>query len=159
MNRKYDTEFFSKKIKEIRKIFPDANITTDYMVGFPGETTEQFQNGLEFARKVGFGEMHVFPYSPRPHTRAKDFPNQLDGITKRFRVNEMLNLNREMALSYRQQFEKKRLEVLVEKNENGIAFGHTSNYLQVSFPSQANNNELVYVTIEKADYPVSLGKE
>ncbi|HHX79443.1 MAG TPA: tRNA (N(6)-L-threonylcarbamoyladenosine(37)-C(2))-methylthiotransferase MtaB [Acholeplasmataceae bacterium] len=159
MNRKYDTEFFSKKIKEIRKIFPDANITTDYMVGFPGETTEQFQNGLEFARKVGFGEMHVFPYSPRPHTRAKDFPNQLDGITKRFRVNEMLNLNREMALAYRQQFEKKRLEVLVEKNENGIAFGHTSNYLQVSFPSQANNNELVYVTIEKADYPVSLGKE
>ncbi|HHX80683.1 MAG TPA: MiaB/RimO family radical SAM methylthiotransferase, partial [Acholeplasmataceae bacterium] len=55
MNRKYDTEYYYEKIKEIRKIFPDANITTDYMVGFPGETAEHFQAGLEFARKVGFG--------------------------------------------------------------------------------------------------------
>lgn len=159
MNRKYDTDYYFRKIEKIRAVFPDANITTDYMVGFPGESAEHFERGREFARKVGFGEMHVFPYSPRPHARAKDFPNQVDGITKRFRVNEMLNLNWEMALSYRRKFLNKSLEVLVERAEGGIAFGHSENYLQVSFPSAAENNELIRVKIVEADYPVSIGKE
>ncbi|HEY8395202.1 MAG TPA: tRNA (N(6)-L-threonylcarbamoyladenosine(37)-C(2))-methylthiotransferase MtaB [Bacilli bacterium] len=159
MNRKYDTDYYYHKISKIREIYPDVNITTDYMVGFPGETAEHFERGREFARKVGFGEMHVFPYSPRPHARAKEFPNQVDGITKRFRVNEMLYLNQEMALAYRKKFESKTLEVLIEKSENNIAFGHTDNYLQVSFPSSAQNNDLVRVEIVQADYPVSIGKE
>lgn len=159
MNRKYNTEEYFKKIQEIRKIFPEANITTDYMVGFPGETTEHFERGREFVRKVGFGEMHVFPFSPRPHARAKDFPNQVDGITKRFRVNEMLNLNQEMALAYREKFVGRIVEVLVEEAEHGIAFGHSENYLEVSFPANARSNELVRVEIVKADYPVSIGKE
>jgi threonylcarbamoyladenosine tRNA methylthiotransferase MtaB len=160
MNRKYDPEFYLEKITALRALFPDANITTDYMVGFPGETTAMFEEGMDFVRKVNFGEMHIFPYSRRPHTKAFDLPNQVDEISKRFRVNELLNLNRENALNYRRRFNGRELEVLVERNTNGLAYGHTSNYLEVEFKSvSAQNNDLVWIRLEKADYPLSLGKE
>ncbi|MDD3999922.1 MAG: tRNA (N(6)-L-threonylcarbamoyladenosine(37)-C(2))-methylthiotransferase MtaB [Bacilli bacterium] len=159
MNRKYDQEFYFHKIEEIRKIFPEVNITSDYLIGFPGETAEGFQEGFNFVRKMKFGELHVFPYSPRPHTKAQNYPHQIDGITKRYRVNEMLSLNQELALDYRKQFIGRPLEVLIEKSEAGIAFGHSSNYLEISFTWDSKVNDLVQVMIEEAKYPVSIGKE
>ena len=160
MNRKYDPEFYLQKIEALCEIFPDANITTDYMVGFPGETNAMFAEGVAFIKKIGFGEMHIFPYSRRPNTKAYLLPNQVDEISKRFRINELLNLSRENALKYRKSFIGKELEVLVEKNTEGLAYGHTSNYMEVEFKSTtAKNNDLVWIRLEKADYPLSLGKE
>lgn len=160
MNRRYDTAFYREKVQELRAIFPDVNITTDYMTGFPGETQEEFQKGLAFLDTLSFGEMHIFPYSKRPNTRAYHFPDQVDEITKHFRVNELLEFNKRKALEYRKQFAGQVVEVLVEKNHEGIAYGHTSNYLEVEFLSlSAKQNDLAYVILTKPNYPVSKGDE
>lgn len=160
MNRKYTLEEYAQKIKKIRNIFPDANITTDVMVGFPGETIEDFTQAKQFISEMNYGDMHVFPYSRRPNTKAYDFPDQVDDISKKFRVNELLVLTKEKALEYRKKFEGEILEVLVEKSRNGLATGHTANYLNVEFESlTAINNDIVKVLITKADYPMCFGKE
>ncbi|MFA7435385.1 MAG: tRNA (N(6)-L-threonylcarbamoyladenosine(37)-C(2))-methylthiotransferase MtaB [Bacilli bacterium] len=160
MNRKYTTEEYKEKINKIRNVFPDANITTDVMVGFPGETASDFEETKKFIDSINYGEMHVFPYSRRPNTRAYDFVDQVDDITKKFRTNELLNLSREKAIEFRKQFVGKRVEVLVEKVQNGICYGHSSNYLNVKFESiTAKNNDLVLVELTDYNYPISSGKE
>lgn len=160
MNRKYTKEEYYEKIQKVRSVFPDANITTDVMVGFPGETIEDFVEAKEFIDSINFGEMHVFPYSRRPNTKAFDFTDQVDDITKKFRTNELLNLSKEKAILYRKQFIGKTVEVLVEKVQNGIAYGHSSNYLNVGFASKTvKSNDLVKVVILDANYPISTGKE
>ena len=160
MNRKYDVEYYSEKIAKIRNIIPDVNITTDILAGFAGETNADFEKSKAFIASLNFGEMHIFPYSRRPNTKAYDFPDQIDEVTKKYRVNELLELNRVKATEYRKQFQNQILEVVVEKNQNGLAFGHSSNYLAVQFRSlTAQSNDLVQVKIDKPNYPISLGKE
>ena len=130
------------------------------MVGFPGESQSDFEEAKAFIDSVNFGEMHVFPYSRRPNTRAYDFTDQVDEITKKFRTNELLNLSKEKAIIYRKNFIGKTVEVLVEKVQNGIAYGHSANYINVEFPTQtAKNNDIVKVVITNATYPISSGKE
>lgn len=160
MHRKYNVEYYLNKIKKIRKIFPDANITTDIMAGFVGETNEDFKDALKFVDEIGFGEMHVFPYSKRPNTLAYKMEGHIDEITKRFRVNELLIINKENALKYREGFIGKIVDVVVEKNVRGKAFGHSSNYLEIEFDSKtAKSNDLVKIMVTKADYPISTGVE
>ncbi len=158
MNRKYNIDYYYQKIQKIRQFFPDINITTDILAGFSGETNEDFQASYDFIKKVGYGELHVFPYSPRPLTKAYSFKNRIDPITKKFRVNELLALNKELALNYRMKFLNKELEVLIEKNVNGKAYGHSDNYLEVVINNcQLQNNDLVKVRIDKVDYPICIG--
>lgn len=158
MDRKYDIKYYREKIEKIRKLLPDINITTDILAGFSGETVEDFNDAYEFIKSIEYGEMHVFPYSPRPLTKAYNFPNRVDEVTKKFRVNQLLTLNKTNALKYRERFLGKTLEVLVEKNVNGRAFGHTSNYLEVEiFDENIKANDIVKVKIEKIGYPVSRG--
>src|SRR5690606_8779223 len=148
MNRKYTVEEYYEKIQKIREIFPDANITTDVMVGFPGETVEDFESSYKFIDSIDYGEMHVFPYSKRPNTRAYDFTDQVDEISKKFRTNEIINLSKEKSIKYREKFIGKKLEVLVEKVQNGIAYGHSANYINVMFASEtAKGNDLVQVSL------------
>ena len=98
--------------------------------------------------------MHVFPYSPRPNTKAYGLKNKVDGITKKFRVNELLKLNEVNALKYREQFLNKTIDCLVEKVVDGICYGHSSNYLEISFRSDMHKeNDLVNVRITKVGYP------
>ena len=131
MNRKYDTKYFKEKISKIRSYFPDINITTDFLAGFSGETEEDFQDAFNFVSEMEFGEMHVFPYSPRIRTEAYKYPNRVSDAIKKFRVNMLLSLNKVNALKYREKFRNKVVDCLVEKNENGICFGHSSNYLDI----------------------------
>lgn len=160
MNRKYTTEEYLEKINKIRKVFPNANITTDVMVGFPGESSSDFESTKEFIDSIEYGEMHVFPYSRRPNTRAYDFPEQIDDITKKFRTTDLLNLSKENAIKYRNQFIGKPLEVIVEKVQNGIAYGHSSNYINIMFPTKTvKQNDLVMVEVKDAMYPIANGKE
>lgn len=160
MNRKYNISYYKEKIEKIRSMFPLINITTDCLAGFNGETIEDFKESMNFIDSINYGEMHIFPFSPRPKTLAYKLPGRIDGVTKKFRVNELLALNRIKALEYREKFIGQNLEVLVEKNENGIAFGHTSNYLEVEFESKtAKTNDMVKVQIVKANYPISKGEE
>lgn len=166
MNRKYDISYYQEKLKLIRSYFPLINITADIMVGFNGEDSDLFNKAYKFIDSCKYGETHIFPYSPRPNTKAYlesqkiKFSDAVNDFTKKLRVNDLLSLNEINALEYRKKFVGMIVEVIVEKIENGIAFGHSSNYLEVKFPVEdALENELVYVLITKAGYPISEGVE
>lgn len=158
MKRKYDTKTYKSKIDLIRSYFEDVNITVDILAGFSGETEEDFEEGLKFIESMNFGEMHVFPYSRRERTIAYNFDNIIDPITKKKRVNDLLALNIKKALEYRSKFLHKVVEVLVEKNNKGICFGHSSNYLEVEFNGNYKENDLVKVEIIEVGYPKCIGR-
>ncbi|HHX78610.1 MAG TPA: tRNA (N(6)-L-threonylcarbamoyladenosine(37)-C(2))-methylthiotransferase MtaB [Acholeplasmataceae bacterium] len=159
MNRKYNTDYFFEKINKIRKIYPGCNITTDVMVGFNGETEEAFLEEYEFLKKIGFGEMHVFPYSPRPNTKSYKMDRIIPNNVKNIRKKELQALNEKMALNYRKNYLNEIMEVIVERNNNGIAYGHSRNYLQIEFKSDlVKENDLVKVKIIEVGYPISKGE-
>lgn len=160
MGRKYDIETYISTINKIRSIFSDVNITTDIMAGFCGETNIDFSDTMDFVYSMNFGEMHVFPYSRRPLTKAYTMPNHVDEITKRMRTDELLQTNRIKALEYRKKFEGKVLDVVIERIKGNMAYGHSSNYMEVEFTGyNLKLHEIRKVYIEKANYPVSSGKE
>ena len=159
MNRKYNTQYFLEKINKIRNLFPLCNITTDIMVGFNGETEDDFKEEYEFIKNIGFGEMHVFPYSRRPNTKAYKMDKIVSNSIKDFRKKQLQTLNEIMAIDYRNKFLNETVEVIVEKNINGIAYGHSRNYLQVEFKSKiAKENDLVKLRIVEVGYPISKGE-
>jgi threonylcarbamoyladenosine tRNA methylthiotransferase MtaB len=157
MNRKYLLDFYREKIKKIRDLFVDVNITTDILAGFCGESDEDFKETCNFIREMGYGELHVFPYSKRPRTVAYKYPDHVNEVTKHLRVNELLKINEELALNYRNKFLGKTVEVLVERVQNNVAFGHTSNYLEVEFSGFVEQNDLVKVMITEVGYPICKG--
>ena len=159
MNRKYNTQYFLEKINKIRNLFPLCNITTDIMVGFNGETEDDFKEEYEFIKNIGFGEMHVFPYSRRPNTKAYKMDKIVSNSIKDFRKKQLQTLNEIMAIDYRNKFLNETVEVIVEKNINGIAYGHSRNYLQIEFKSKiAKENDLVKLRIVEVGYPISKGE-
>ena len=160
MHRKYNTQEYYEKIQLIRRYFNDINITTDVMTGFSGETLEDFNDSLKFIESIGYGEMHVFPYSRRPRTVAYHYDNIVDPIEKKRRVGLLLELNKKQAIKYRNLFINKELEVLIEKEKNGYLYGHTSNYLEVMFKNKNNIsvNEYCKVKITNVDYPICKGE-
>lgn len=160
MHRKYNTEQYLEKIKLIRSYFNDVNITCDVIAGFSGETKEDFNDTLKFIESVGYGEMHVFPYSRRPRTVAYNYDNIVDPTEKKRRVNELLDLNKKQAIKYRRLFKNKEVEVLIEKEKNGFYYGHTSNYLEVMFKKNNNYKENQYcnVILKEIDYPICIGE-
>lgn len=166
MHRKYDINYYIDKLALIRSYFPMINITADVMVGFNGETDELFNKAKEFVKAMNYGEIHVFPYSPRPNTLAYNeskkikFIDRIDNATKKYRVNELLTINEIKAMEYRNKFVGSNVDVLVENIIDGYAFGHTSNYMEVKFKSiNAKTNDLVEVRIDRAGYPISIGSE
>ena len=149
MNRKYNKEFFLNKINEIRRIRPDISITTDIIVGFPGENDEDFLETCEFAKKIGFSKIHVFPYSRRKGTKADMMLNQIDEQIKKERVAKLIQISDELVGKYLDKFINKKVEVLVEKNINGKSIGHTGNYLEIEINKVCDKNTLVYAIIKK----------
>ena len=143
MNRKYDLAFFESKIAEIRSIRPDISITTDIIVGHPFETEENFEECLDFAKKIKFSKIHVFPYSLREGTAAASMPLQVDEKTKRERVKRLIELSNSLEKEYYDKFRGKKLDVLIEECDNGISFGHTSNYLYVSVDETIEKGQIV----------------
>ncbi|MBO4666597.1 MAG: tRNA (N(6)-L-threonylcarbamoyladenosine(37)-C(2))-methylthiotransferase MtaB [Bacilli bacterium] len=165
MHRKYDLAFYKEKIKLVRSYFPLINITADAMVGFNGETNDLFEKAKETIKEISYGEIHVFPYSMRPNTLAYNeskkikFSDRIDNATKKFRVNELLMINEEKALEYREKFIGKELDLLVEEIKDGYAYGHSSNYLEIKIKDQnLHQNDMVKVELINAGYPVSEGR-
>ncbi|MCR8645696.1 tRNA (N(6)-L-threonylcarbamoyladenosine(37)-C(2))-methylthiotransferase MtaB [Paenibacillus sp. N1-5-1-14] len=138
MRRKYTTEEFGNKIKAIHKAMPDVAITTDIIVGFPGETDEMFREGFEFMKEMRFSEMHVFPYSQRTGTPAARMTDQIDEEVKNERVHQLIDLSEQMQLAYAEKFVGETLEVIPERahkgDEAGLVMGYTDNYIQLVFP-------------------------
>lgn len=136
MNRHYDSEFYRNLVSRIRNMFPDAAITTDIMVGFAGETEEEFSESVEFLKEIGFSKAHVFAYSRRDGTVAYGLPNQITRAEKSRRSKIMLNAAQESEkLFLKSQIGKVR-EVLFETAEGDLNFGYTENYLRVSLKSK-----------------------
>lgn len=131
MNRKYDLKYYEEKINKIRSIRNDISITTDIIVGFPYETDELFASTLDFAQKINFSKIHVFPYSKRAGTPAANMPEQIDELTKKERVKKLIELSNKQEKEYYEKFKGKDLDILIEECDNNVSVGHTSNYLLV----------------------------
>ncbi len=149
MNRKYDKNYYAKKIEKIRIIRPDISITTDIIVGFPDESEEDFLETMSFARQIGFSKIHVFPYSRRSGTKADLMPNQIDESIKKERVKRLMALSDELEKKYLEKFIGQKMEVLIEKSLDNYSVGHTGNYLKVEVNKPLERNSIVKVIITK----------
>ena len=153
MNRKYTSSEFVEKIKQIRKEIPDVGITTDIIVGFPGETDEDFQKTCEVAKEC-FDQIHVFPYSAREVTPAARFPNQVSPQVKSSRVNILMGISSELHNAFKEKMVGKTMKALIEKydEENDINYGKLTNYVEIELKGLRSNqvgNE-INVKIEKS---------
>lgn len=156
MRRKYTIEQYEGKIKRIREAMPDVAITTDIIVGFPGETDELFRDGFEAIKRIGFSEMHVFPYSKRTGTPAARMEDQVDDEIKHARVHEFIDLSEQMQLAYATKSVGQVVDVIPERDEKGLCgegriMGFSDNYLQIMFEgSQDLIGQLCRVKITEA---------
>ena len=128
MNRRYNMDKFIEIINKIREIRPNIAITTDVIVGFPGETDDLFNETVESIKKVGFTELHVFPFSPREGTPAAKMTNQVDGNIKKQRVKKLIELSEELKNKYYSSLLGTNEELLVERYIDGYLVGHLTNY-------------------------------
>jgi len=136
MGRNYTTDEYRELVTCAREVMPGVNITTDVMVGFPGETREMFAMGLEFIREMGFGRIHVFPYSRRRGTRAYYLEGQVDPQEQNRRVAAVLEVAHASIQAFHRRFCGQTLEVLVESERDpgsGLLTGLTDNYIRVLF--------------------------
>lgn len=138
MRRKYTTAEFAEKIARIREAMPGVAITTDVIVGFPGETEQLYENGYRFMERVGFSEMHVFPYSKRTGTPAARMEDQVDEEVKHARVHQLIELSERFQAEYARQWVGREMIVIPEGQpkgqlDQGLTAGYTDNYLQVVF--------------------------
>ena len=134
MNRKYNCEQYYEKLSKIRRLIPDIVFTTDVIVGFPGESEEEFEKTYEFIKKVGYTQLHVFPYSMRKGTPAARMV-QVDEKIKHERVNRLIALSHELNENYAKSQIGKTLRVLFEKEDHGYYVGHGDNYLLIKVQS------------------------
>ncbi len=162
MKRPYTIAEFETKVNELRDIFEDLSVTTDIIIGFPGETEEEFQETMETLTRIGFFELHVFPYSMRNGTPAAKMDNQVPEMLKSMRVNQVLALNEQLAKQYVSECENKIVQVIPEEavaNRPGYLMGHAGNYIKVAFEAPEHLiGEVVKVRVTKASYPVSEGE-
>lgn len=141
MNRKYDTAAYLEAVMRLRKYYENPAITTDVIVGFPGETEAEFRETEEFLSRVGFYEMHIFKYSRRQGTPAADMPGQLTEAQKAARSERLMKLEREMSRAFRETFVGREVSVLfeerIERADGSWWIGHTPHYVKVAYRVQA----------------------
>lgn len=148
MNRKYTTSQYLEKINKIRNYLPNIAFTTDVIVGFPGESDEEFEETYNFIKEVNYSELHVFPYSPRRNTPAAKMKDQVDDKIKHERVNRLLELSKELNRDFALKQIGKTLKVLFEKRDGDYLVGHASDYLKVRVKTTDNLiGEIVEVKI------------
>lgn len=148
MNRKYTTEEFENGVELLRKAYPKVHLTTDVIVGFPGETEEEFQKTYVFLEKIKFYKMHIFKYSPRSGTVAAKMLNQIDGNVKEERSNKLIEISDKNEAEYQKQYIGKQVEVLLEDREGEYVKGHTKNYVVVKTKTEKElENTIQKVTI------------
>lgn len=164
MRRKYTMAFFAERLDRLREALPNLAITSDVIVGFPGETEEEFMETYNFIRDQRFSELHVFPYSKRTGTPAARMDNQVDENVKNERVHRLIELNNQLAKEYAASFEGEVLEVIPEEKykldlDSGLYEGYTDNYLKVVLPADESMvGKIVRVKITKAGYPYNEGQ-
>ena len=159
MNRKYNLDYFIQKIEQIRKIRPNISVSTDLIIGFPGETEDLFEKTIETCKKIKFSKIHVFPYSERKGTASSRMENKIDNKIKKQRAKRLIEISKELEISYMNSFINQTVEVLIEENKDGNSIGHTGNFLHVKIKKKYKQNEIVKVKLIKIDYPYIIGIE
>jgi threonylcarbamoyladenosine tRNA methylthiotransferase MtaB len=155
MNRKYSTLEFKETVMKLRSIRKDISLTTDVIVGFPGETDEYFQDTLEFVKEIGFSKIHVFPYSKREGTRAAMMKDQIDPQVKKERSKKLIEVSNKLQINYEKQFIGKEMDVLIEKLDSDFSYGHTSNFLYLKINKKSEHNNIYKVKITKDMFTLS----
>ncbi|MBO0602483.1 tRNA (N(6)-L-threonylcarbamoyladenosine(37)-C(2))-methylthiotransferase MtaB [Sporosarcina sp. E16_3] len=164
MRRKYTMAFFADRLDRLREALPQLAITSDVIVGFPGETEEEFMETYNFIRDHRFSELHVFPYSKRTGTPAARMEDQVQEEVKNERVHRLIELNDQLAKQYASTFEDEVLEVIPEEKyklepDSGLYEGYSDNYLKVVFPADESMvGKIVRVKVAKAGYPYNEGQ-
>ena len=158
MGRKYGTDAASESIAAIRRRFPVCGITADLITGFPGETDAEFERTLSFIKSAAFSQMHIFPFSPRPGTRASAMGDQVDRSVRRNRARAAAAVAAEMALEYRLGMTGETVDVLFERTRGGHWVGFAGNYVEVTAASGGARNTISPVLITKVSNGVVLGE-
>lgn len=164
MRRKYTMEFFAERLERLKEVLPGLAVTSDVIVGFPGETEEEFMETYNFIKEHKFSELHVFPYSKRTGTPAARMEDQVDEEVKNERVHRLIALSDQLAKEYASQFENEVLEVIPEERfkedpESGLYEGYTDNYLKIVFKATEDMvGKIIKVKINKAGYPYNEGQ-
>lgn len=148
MKRKYNTEEYMESLERLRNAFPGCAITTDMIVGFPGETEEEFEKSLSFIRQCRFADMHIFPYSRRPGTPAAEMPGQLPNAVKEERSRRAIAVAQDMSRCYHQELLGTTQAVLVEGMEGEHSVGHAMNYVKIYIPGAYPRNEIQTVAVK-----------
>lgn len=153
MNRKYDTNLYEKTINLIRKYYPNAAITTDIIVGFPGETDEDFEKTLDFVDKIQFSKIHVFKYSNRKGTVASKMKNQVSGVVKKERSKLLIEKSKYYTDKFLDNMLNEPIKVLFEsKNDDGYIKGYTTNYIRVKREYNPNlSNKIIDVVCNRRE--------
>ena len=146
MNRRYKTEEFEKIVSLLRKNISEVALTTDIIVGFPGETDEEFNKTYEFLEKIKFSKMHIFKYSPRKGTKAAKFPDQIEGEIKNKRSDILISLSDENEKEFASKYIGKEIEVLFENEKEG----HTTNYIKVESEKEIEKTPRIVKVVPKS---------
>ena len=158
MNRRYTTQEFRECTRLLKEAYPNVALTTDIIVGFPGETDEEFEKTYQFLKEIDFYMMHVFKYSPRRGTKAAVMPNQIDGNIKEQRSRRLIELSNSNTKRHNESYIGKELEVLWEEKVGDYVQGHTTNYIVVKAPYKNIENTITKVLIEKEENLELIGK-
>lgn len=164
MRRKYSMDFFGDRIRKLKEALPGLAVTSDVIVGFPGETEEEFMETYNFIKEHKFSELHVFPYSKRTGTPAARMDGQVDEEVKNVRVHKLIELSDQLAKEYASEFEGEVIEIIPEEQfteggQDNLYVGYSDNYLKVVFAGTEDMiGELVKVKITKAGYPYNEGQ-
>jgi threonylcarbamoyladenosine tRNA methylthiotransferase MtaB len=160
MRRRYNTSQYLKAVDLIREFLPDAALTTDILTGFPGETEAEFLETAEMIRRVGFARIHVFPYSPRPHTDAAVMPGQLPDALRQERARKLIAIGEETALAYRNTWLNRETELLPEEIVDGCWEGYTPEYIRVKLNPDVRccAGMPVRIRISSVDHPTAVGE-
>ena len=151
MNRRYTIDEFKNATKLLREAYPNVSLTTDIIVGFPGETDEEFNDTYEFLKDIKFYQMHVFKYSQRKGTKAAVMENQIDSKVKEERSKKLIELSHKNQKSYNENYIEKDFDVLFEEKDGDYIKGHTTNYVVVKIPYRSLENQIIKVKIIKDD--------
>ena len=153
MNRRYTTDQFLTIVELLRNTYSDVNLTTDVIVGFPGETDEEFKETYEFLKQIKFYKMHIFKYSPRKGTKAAVMNDQVGGDIKEYRSKKLIELSNKNQIEYNTKYIGKDIEVLFEEEKNGLYEGHTQNYIMVYCKSKEKlDNKIKKVQCKNVEY-------
>ena len=149
MNRRYDTSYFTNKVNEIRNYRKDISLTTDVIVGFPGETEEDYNETYEYCKSIKFAKIHVFPYSDRNGTVASRMTNKVPRNIIKERARKLIELSNELEKEYYNSFINKTVSVLIEEYKDGYYYGFTDNYIPIKIVGNYKCNEIYDVILNK----------